>query len=145
MKPFKGRKIARATENHCFEYCYDPTKELLQKYCHNYCVPNIQPPKCSRDTFSSLKRAEVSKPLWLLHHFRPIESIVSLIILNIVGTILIFHTVNPQCCGWLRWAVDDFCGQYGLIDDASNLKLLVSSLIFLHEDTSVPAYICPSG
>ena len=49
--------------------------------------------------------------------------------------------MNNQCCGWFKWTVDYYCKHYGLMDNKSNLKWLVSSLPFFQEVTSILPYI----
>ena len=39
--------------------------------------------------------------------------------------------------------MDGCCGQYGLRDHASHLKLLVSSLLFCQEDTPITEFFPP--
>ena len=81
---------------------------------HNNCMPIIQYQIHSPTAFLRPYWAVVSEPILEI-------TLIESIILKINWTFSMFHKVNHQCCGLLRWTVDYCCGQYGLRDYASPL------------------------
>ena len=75
-----------------FDYYYDRTNYLPKEGFIDDCFPTIQSQKHSTVSFSRSYQAAVRKPLLVI---AIIEYIVPKINLNI----LMFHTVNTQCCG----------------------------------------------